>query len=245
MLKRGGAKASGGPKLRKKENVYDKAKMQRGLAKAKLVSKLQTPDEPVGLMDNFPTGYIIVFDIGDVKSHKEAERQLDRLCAPPLVEDPFYKVKHVVLCGNKTDKSRRYRRITYEEGVKLSQKYPDVPYFETSAKLYQKVDKAFLTVVKKVQTSMASSFVDTVSSASGGGASGGAGDPGGAAATSGAGGSSGDLEENADPNEAIKGAAGDEDIKEGNVIYNNCCCPCCPKKLRKCCKKCTKRCSIM
>ena len=216
-LKRGG----GGPKLRKKENIFDKAAAkQKGLAKAKIV-KQEGPSQEEE--DQFPTGYIVVFDIGELTSFKEAERKLDELCGGG-------PQNFVVLAGNKTDKSRRYRKVTYEEGLKLSQKYPDIDYIETSAKLYQKVDKVFLTVVKKVQNSVAFSEPEANALEENGGKSHGK--------------KKSDVEEIHESDDPPQEDSGDGSSKS-NFCYDNCCCKCCPKPFRRCGKKCGKACAVM
>jgi len=217
-------KDRGGPKLRKKDNIFDKAKMQRGLAKAKMAAKLD-PGKKEEVVDLYPTGYIVVFDIGDITSFQEAERQLDLLNVPPTREDQL--PNHMVLVGNKTDKARRYRRITYPEGLGLAQKYPDVPYFETSAKLYQRVDQAFLSVVKKVQTSVVVPEVATSGTTAEGSSSA-------HGATPGAGGAADN------PEAAIHGAADGSDLKEGSCFHKTFCCKCCPVACRRCGKRCGK-----
>jgi len=201
------------------------------LAKAK-ITKI---DGPPGAgsqeeQDLYPTGYIVVFDIGELPSFKEAERMLDKLCAREAGQQNY-----VVLAGNKTDKSRRYRKVTYEEGLKLSQKYPDTDYIETSAKLYQKVDKVFLTVVKKVQNSVATPEVNPIGEG-GGKATGKKG--------SGSGGGGSGAAEGEGEAEDLHGGM-DEPVDGGNVCYDNFCCKCCPKPFRRCGKKCGKSCAIM
>lgn len=140
---RGGGKApvkrQAGPRLRRKESVFDKANIKEGQQKAKSGARRAAND-------SYPTCYVVVFDIGDMLSYREAERQLESLASDG---------KHIILVGNKTDKARRYRRVTYEEGVKLAGSLPsaDIKYIESSAKLYQKVDLIFLEAVKKLQGS--------------------------------------------------------------------------------------------
>ena len=64
----------------------------------------------------FTMGYIVVFDIGDSDSFQEAGKQLADLAADD-------ETLGMVLVGNKTDKSRRYRKVLYEEGLELSQQH--------------------------------------------------------------------------------------------------------------------------
>jgi len=121
-----------------------------------------------------------------------------------------------------------------------------VPYFETSAKLYQKVDKIFLTVVKKVQTSITVADQDIGQSGGGGGSgkAGGVGKKSGAI-DQGGGGGSGDIERGEYEEDPSALGGGEEDIVEGNCCYDNFCCRCCPKPFRKCGKRCGKKCTIM
>ena len=59
-----------------------------------------------------------------------------------------------MLVGNKTDKARRYRRITYEEGLKIAthNASAEVSYIEASAKLYQRVDQVPLEIISSILT---------------------------------------------------------------------------------------------
>lgn len=159
---RGGSKAPtkkvSGPKLRARESVFDKANMKAGIEKAKTNAVKNIDDS------EYPTAYVVVFDIGDVKSFQEAERQLSARSG-----------SHIVLVGNKTDKARRYRRITYEEGLKIAthNASAEVSYIEASAKLYQRVDQVFIAAVKKLQGSMLQPGGNTTAAAATGGTSGG------------------------------------------------------------------------
>jgi len=202
-----------GPKLRKKESVFDKAKIAKGLEKAKAVGALKKESNH----DDMPTGTIVVFDIGSTESFEEAERQLQKLQNTGAPQ-------HVVLVGNKTDKRRALRRVTYEEGLRLTQlmKSIDVVFIETSAKLYQKVDQVFIQCVKKIQSSLARDN----STASGGAAASGAAGEGGAS------------------------AGADEAGAEGGEEKTKCLCctkycKCCPRPIYKCLKACDNCCVMM
>lgn len=207
LFLRGGSKAPikkvGGPKLRKKDSVFEKEKLKSGLQKAAKRNKA-----PPGLDDlapDCPVGYIIVFDIGSTLSFEEAERQLQ-------------SKQPAVLVGNKTDKRRALRRVTYEEGLRLSQSMKaEVPYIETSAKLYQKVDQVFLQIVKKLQAGMI-------------------GDPKG---NRGAPAEAGDDGGN-DPMDPVDPVSGD--TRRCNLCTKYC--KCCPRPCYNCLKKCD-NCTIM
>eukprot|EP00658_Telonema_sp_P-2_P081891 TRINITY_DN850_c0_g4_i2.p1 TRINITY_DN850_c0_g4~~TRINITY_DN850_c0_g4_i2.p1 ORF type:complete len:323 (+),score=39.65 TRINITY_DN850_c0_g4_i2:275-1243(+) len=146
---RGGNKAPAkrvtGPKLRKKESIFDQEKNKSGQNKAKASAGKRAGS------DQYPTAWIIVFDVGDLDSFHEAERQMEKLVSSG---------DHIVLVGNKTDKPRRYRVMTYDEGERLSTRIPSaqIPYIEASAKLTSpKVDKMFVEAVKKIQGSLVGS----------------------------------------------------------------------------------------
>jgi len=146
-----------GPMLRtnKSKAVSAKDKLKGGFGKAMMVGKMNAAQKQSRAADDdrYDVGYLVVFDIGDSASFAEAEKQLAR-----LVNE---EQQPCVLVGNKVDKSRRYRRILYEEGLELAQRFSDVPYIETSAKLNQRVDQAFLTIIKKLQANLTRSDAPT------------------------------------------------------------------------------------
>lgn len=196
-----------GPKLRTKPNLFDRANQQKADKQKEKTTK------GGGLSSQWPTSYVVVFDIGSVQSFEEAEREMEQLAGAG---------KSVLLVGNKTDKARRYRRITYEEGLKLSTRMPaaEIKYIESSAKLGMNVDLIFETAVGKLQGSQ---------TAQGGNA---------------------ELSNNntqADPSSPEEGGEAEESLDETGVP-SNCCarnCRCCPRPIYTKLKKCGKCCTIM
>eukprot|EP00656_Telonema_subtile_P033007 TRINITY_DN3638_c0_g1_i2.p1 TRINITY_DN3638_c0_g1~~TRINITY_DN3638_c0_g1_i2.p1 ORF type:complete len:320 (-),score=68.10 TRINITY_DN3638_c0_g1_i2:39-998(-) len=223
-------KKAKGPNLRKKPNVFDKAN-NTGQAgqKAKATPKRAGSDK-------HPTSYVLVFDIGDVKSFEEAERQMEKLAGAG---------NHIILVGNKTDKARRYRRITYEEGSKLAGRIPhaEVKYIESSAKLNQRVDQIFIEAVKKIQGSMSTSQPHSNSTQSTH-----------EQQRSGSAGSDPLLggDEESETNESLWEkccqCCSDDNGAEDAGVPSNCCakyCKCCPRPVYTRLKKCGKCCTIM
>lgn len=228
---RGGNKAplkkATGPKLRKKDSVFDRAKGQAGQQKA----KSQAPKKSAN--DKYPTSYVVVFDIGDVRSFEEAERQMEKLAGEGHA---------IILVGNKTDKARRYRRITYEEGLKLSTRIPsaEIKFIECSAKLNQRVEQIFVEAVKKLQGSMpgpASGGNHTQTEPGQRAPPGSAQDP--------------ELNEGEEPSEGLWAKCCrccSDDPAEESGVPSNCCakyCKCCPRPVYTKLKKCGKCCTIM
>eukprot|EP00658_Telonema_sp_P-2_P033339 TRINITY_DN2448_c0_g1_i3.p1 TRINITY_DN2448_c0_g1~~TRINITY_DN2448_c0_g1_i3.p1 ORF type:complete len:253 (+),score=28.29 TRINITY_DN2448_c0_g1_i3:237-995(+) len=66
------------------------------------------------LHDELPTSYIVVFDIGSTESFNQAARRLEDLAAGG---------HPVTLVGNKTDKPRKYREVSYEQGESLAARF--------------------------------------------------------------------------------------------------------------------------
>lgn len=239
---RGGSKAPAkkvsGPKLRARESVFDKANNKAGIEKAKANAAKNIDDS------EYLTAFVVVFDIGDVKSFQEAERQLNARAG-----------SHVVLVGNKTDKARRYRRITYEEGLKISTQNSsaEVAYIEASAKLYQRVDQIFVAAVKKLQGTMLAPGGNTTAAAPGGTA----GTTGGFFSGQSSGGSTTEDAGAQEASEAGPGVfakccasmCGGEDGAAGEGAPEpNCCakhCKCCPRPVYSKLKKCGKCCACV
>jgi len=178
--------------------------------------------------ERYDVSYMIVFDIGDQDSFSAAEKLIADLVAE--------KNMQAVLIGNKTDKKRSYRRIAYDEGSALGRTY-DIPYIEASAKLNQNVDRAFMTLVKKLQTALIRPDVEADKSWGYGLLKGSGGNKGKPAPTKTASGGDGDDDDKEAPPTGIP-----EDAQGATLDVCGCWAKCF-KTIRKACRRCWKTCT--
>lgn len=93
-------------------------------------------------------GIFLVYDVCDLESFENVAnwmRQIDSNATPKVTR---------ILIGNKCDAGAADRAVTIEQGAKLAAQYPNVQFFETSAKNNTGVDEAFMTMASTIVTNM-------------------------------------------------------------------------------------------
>jgi len=88
-------------------------------------------------------GIILVYDVSDEVSFQNVNnwmRQIDQNAAENV---------NRILIGNKCDVGSSERKVTYEQGAELAEKF-GISFFETSAKTNTNVDQAFESIAQDI-----------------------------------------------------------------------------------------------
>ena len=92
---------------------------------------------------SYGNGGLILYSVTDRSSFDLVEKEIKIVHQRHFVDFP------IIVIGNKIDLENE-RNVSYDEGKELTDKYPNVLFFETSVKLNVNIDEVFYAIVGEI-----------------------------------------------------------------------------------------------